>query len=145
MVACAVDEVWRAVADPQRLAGWSPEATRAQVATSGPLAVGARFSGTNQRGGRRWSTSCVVVEATPNEVFAFDVTYLGLRVSRWRYRVSAHAGGCLVVEQWWDRRGRPMKTLSEIGTGVTDRPTHNRKTMQQTLRALKAELEAGTA
>lgn len=106
------------------------------------MPVGTRFSGSNRRGSRSWSTSCRVVESTPSQAFAFDVTYGPLAVSRWRYVVSPDPAGCVVEEQWWDLRGRLMTFLSQVGTGVRDRAEHNRITMGETLRALKADLES---
>jgi hypothetical protein len=129
-IACAPDAAWRVVADPSRLAELSPEASAARAATEGPLPAGARFSGSNRNGLFRWST------------FAFDVTFFGLDVSRWRYDVRAVDGGCDVAEQWWDHRGFVMRTLGALGTGVKDRQAHNTRTMTDTLAALKADLEA---
>jgi hypothetical protein len=135
--------VWDAVADPRRIASWSPEAhaVSGTDAASGPMAVGTTFSGTNKRGVFRWTTRCRVVESTPGEAFAFDVTYLGLSVARWRYAITAVDGGSRVEEQWWDTRDAPMKALGAVGTGVADRRTHNERTMRETLAALAADLE----
>ena len=136
------DAVWEAVADPRRIASWSPEASGVSDAdaTPGPMPVGTSFSGSNRHGLFRWTTRCVVVESTPGESFAFDVSYVGLDVSRWRYAVSAVDGGTLVEEQWWDTRGGLMKLIGLVGTGVADRPTHNERTMRETLDALATDL-----
>jgi hypothetical protein len=135
-------DVWRAIADPTRVATWSPEARAAHVDVAGALAVGARFTGSNQNGPLRWTTSCVVVESVQGAAFAFDVSYLGMAVARWRYEITGTAVGCEVEEQWWDRRGPVMKAIGLIGTGVADRVAHNRRTMTKTLAALKADCEA---
>ena len=134
-------EVWEAVADPVRIASWSPENTGATAVADGPLAVGATFGGSNRHGLFRWSTRCAVVESIPGRAFAFDVTYLGLAVSRWRYLVSPADEGCVVEEQWWDRRGGLMKAIGTVGTGVVDRTAHNEATMRRTLEAMRADLE----
>jgi uncharacterized protein YndB with AHSA1/START domain len=133
------DAVWLAVSDPSRFTQWSPEASGASVA--GPLSTGTPFTGSNRNGVFRWTTSCVVVESVPGVAFAFDVSFLGLAVSTWRYHLTPTDEGCEVVEQWWDRRGTVMKTIGALGTGVSDRAEHNRRTMTQTLAALKADLE----
>jgi uncharacterized protein YndB with AHSA1/START domain len=134
--------VWDAVADPRRIATWSPEASGVSDAedTNGPLAVGTTFSGSNKHGLFRWTTRCRVVESTPGEGFAFDVTYLGMSVARWRYAITAVEDGAEVEEQWWDTRGVPMKAIGVVGTGVADRRTHNERTMRATLDALAADL-----
>jgi uncharacterized protein YndB with AHSA1/START domain len=135
-------DVWTAIADPARAATWSPETALVIVPHPGPLTLGERFSGTNRRGRRSWSTSCRVVECIPGESFAFDVTFGPLRVSRWRYLVEPVDAGTRVEEQWWDMRGGTMTLLSRVGTGVSDRREHNRRSMTATLVALKAEMEA---
>ena len=82
------------------------------------------------------------MESTPGVAFAFDVTFGGLAVSRWRYAVQGHEDGCVVVEQWWDRRGFLMKAVGIVGTGVADRASHKERTMRATLTALRADLES---
>ena len=138
----APDLVWEAVADPRRIASWSPEAVGVSGAgsTTGPMPVGTTFSGSNRHGVFRWTTRCVVVESTPGESFAFDVTYFGLDVSRWRYTVAAVDDGARIEEQWWDTRGGLMKLIGLVGTGVADRHTHNESTMRETLDALATDL-----
>jgi uncharacterized protein YndB with AHSA1/START domain len=137
------EAVWDAVADPRRIAAWSPEARAVTEADGGPgpMAVATTFSGSNKHGILRWTTRCVVVESTPGEAFAFDVSYLGMSVARWRYVLTAVEGATYVEEQWWDTRGTPMKVLGAVGTGVADRRTHNERTMRATLDALAADLE----
>ena len=89
------DAVWDAVADPRRIASWSPEArgVSGHSGATGPVPVGTTFSGSNRHGFFRWTTRCVVVESTPGEAFAFDVTYLGRSVARWRYSLTAVDAG----------------------------------------------------
>jgi hypothetical protein len=85
-----------------------------------------------------------VVESVPGSTFAFDVSFLGLEVARWRYEVRVVDDGCDVEEQWWDHRGTVMRTLGVLGTGVKDRQAHNTRTMTDTLAALKDDLEASS-
>jgi uncharacterized protein YndB with AHSA1/START domain len=138
--------VWSAVADPARLASYSPETARvsgsAVPPAGGALPAGATFTGSNRNGLFRWSTRCRVVESSPGRAFAFDVTYLGMPVARWRYELSAVEGGTRVEEQWTDHRGVLMRALGTVGTGVADRRSHNERTMRATLDALTTELEA---
>jgi len=145
-VSAAPQDVWVLVADPRRTPEHSPEAAAVRVhgGVTGPLPVGARFSGTNRNGRFQWSTSCVVVESEPGRAFAFDVSYLGLAVARWRYAVSAYDGASLVTEQWYDRRGWIMATFGSLGTGVKDRARHNRATMEATLASLASAFEPST-
>ena len=136
-------DVWCAVADPRRIASWSPEANGVSGSSepAGPMAVGRTFAGSNRNGLFRWSTRCLVVESKPGEAFAFDVSYLGMSVARWRYVLTELDGCTHVEEQWWDTRGPVMTAIGVVGTGVRDRRTHNERTMRETLEALAADLE----
>ncbi len=134
--------VWASVADPARIVDWSPESTGVRTATPGPLPVGATFAGANRNGLFRWSTQCTVVESVPDRAFAFDVTFLGMAVARWRYSIAEEGDGVLVEEEWWDRRGRLMVVLGALGTGVVDRRAHNQAGMRATLEALRRGMES---
>jgi uncharacterized protein YndB with AHSA1/START domain len=133
--------VWEVVADPTRIAAYSPESHHVSGAPEGPLPVGATFAGANRNGAFRWSTRCRVVESIPGEAFAFEVTYFGMAVARWRYALTPDVVGTRVEEQWTDQRGALMKALGTVGTGVADRRTHNERTMRATLEALRHALE----
>ena len=136
-------DVWKAVADPRRVTAWSPEASavRGRDVPDGPLPAGTAFSGANRHGVFRWATRCTVVESVEGSSFAFDVRYLGMSVSRWRYSIHETPDGCRVDEQWWDDRGAPMRWIGTVGTGVADRRTHNMATMRATLDAMRDDLE----
>jgi carbon monoxide dehydrogenase subunit G len=141
-VARSPQEVWSVVADPSRLVAHSPEAHHVRADASGPLPVGALFTGSNRRSVFRWSTRCRVVESTPGEAFAFEVAYLGMAVALWRYVLQPDGAGTRVEEQWTDRRGVLMKAIGAVGTGVADRRAHNERTMRATLESLTRALEA---
>ena len=140
-VRCTPRDAWLVVANPAAMAPFSPELHSVAMSVEPPLPVGAQFAGTNRRGRRQWSTSCRVVESAVDSSFAYDVTYIGRSVARWRYVVSEDDAGCRVTEQWWDRRGRLVRFVGEWGTGVHDRQTHNRQTMTATLERLRSALE----
>ena len=73
--------VWDAVADPVRIAAYSPEASGVAEeggTTGGPVPVGARFRGSNRNGFFRWSTQCAVVESRPGVAFAAPARSKGL-------------------------------------------------------------------
>jgi hypothetical protein len=140
--ACSPEAAWQLIADPACISRWSPESTQVKADCAAPLPVGARFRGLNRHGLFRWSTTSRVVESTEGSAFAFDVTFLGTPVARWRYAITPIAGGCRIEEQWWEHRGRMLKVAGIVGTGVADRAKHNRRTMEATLRAMKSELEA---
>jgi len=140
------EEVWAMVSDVTRMGEWSPEATGAKWVrgATGP-AVGAQFRGRNRNGIRRWSTTGKVVECEPGRAFAFDIVVGPLSVARWTYRFEPTATGCRVTEQWDDKRSVLMPTIGRLASGVGDRATHNRRSMEQTLERLAAAAEAASA
>jgi hypothetical protein len=142
------DRVFALVSDLPRMGEWSPECIRCEwLDGARGAARGARFKGHNRRGLFRWSTTGEVVACDPGPArreLAFDISFLGMPVARWRYTVEPLADEpttSRVTEQWEDRRGRVMQVLGTVGTGVRDREAHNRAGMEETLRRLKVAAE----
>ncbi|MGA2836953.1 MAG: SRPBCC family protein [Acidimicrobiales bacterium] len=137
------DRVWALVADLVRMKEWSPENDGVVWCKGATSAVrGARFTGTNRRESKRWSTVGTVLEAEPGRVLSFRITAVGQKVSVWRYRFEPTDAGCRVTETWIDERNALVKALGTRVSGVSDRATHNRAGMEQTLANLKAAAEA---
>ena len=139
------EQVYALVSDLPRMGQWSPECYR--CAWTGDVQMvkpGARFTGYNRRGIRRWTTKGTVVTAEPGRELSFDVhSVFDLPVARWTYRIEPDGnGGSRVTEQWEDRRGGVMKVLGAVASGVSDRATHNTDGMQQTLDRIKETAEA---
>jgi len=136
------ETVWTLVADLPRMGEWSPECTGVTWKGGATAArPGARFSGHNRRGIRRWSTQGRIVTAAPGSELSWETRALGLPGGLWGYRIEPTDGGSRVTEFWEDRRGGLLKTLGPVATGVTDRAAHNRAGMQTTLERLKAAAE----
>ena len=136
------DQVWALVADLPRMREWSPENSGVVWTKGATRAVpGATFSGTNSQGGKSWETKGSIVEAEPGRVLSFRVTAVGMKVALWAYRFEATATGCVVTETWTDERNALVKALGKPVSGVSDRVTHNRAGMEQTLANLKAAAE----
>ena len=134
--------VYDLVADPMRMADWSPECVRCRwIGGASEPAVGARFRGTSRKGRRRWTTTSTIVEMRPGELFAWEVSYYGQPVARWAYRIEAHDGGVELVESVDDRRGSVLRAISPLITGSPDRGKRNADTMESTLQAVKAAAE----
>ena len=145
-IAASADGLWKMVSDVTRMGSWSPETTGCEwKGTPAEAVVGARFKGKNQKGWRRWSTVCTVTESRPGEVFGFDVNAGPFAIAHWKYRFAPSGDGCTVTETWTDRRGGPMKVLGKIVSGVGDRATHNRETMEATLQQLASAAESANA
>jgi uncharacterized protein YndB with AHSA1/START domain len=142
-IAAPPERVWALIADLPRMGEWSPECTGGRWIgePQGPE-VGARFRGTNQSGRKRWSTRSQVSESAAPEVFAFDVSAVGLGVARWHYRIEPVGAGCRVTETWTDRRSPFMRRLGTLASGVADRAEHNRRGMDETLRRVAEAAES---
>jgi uncharacterized protein YndB with AHSA1/START domain len=137
------ETVWTMVSDLTRMGEWSPEnegSTWSGGAT-GPR-PGATFTGANSNGKKRWKTAGTIIEADPGRLLTFRITAAGFKVAEWRYALDTTATGCRVTETWIDRRGRIAKALGKPVSGVADRATHNRMTMEQTLERLKVAAES---
>jgi len=134
--------IYALVADVTRMDRWSPESAGARWVDGEPGTVGARFVGRNRNRLFRWSTLCTVTAAEPGRRFGFTVTWLGMPISSWEFRLTARDGGCDVQEATTDRRSRLLRIVTPIGTGVTRRTEHNRRTMEQTLDALARDVPA---
>jgi len=141
-IAAPPGEVWDLVADLTRMHEWSPENdTVVWRKGSTGATPGATFKGTNRLGARRWSTKGRVVESVPGSILSFRVVAAGMKVARWTYRIEAAEGGCVVTESWDDERGGLVTFAGRLLTGVSDRTSHNRTGMEQTLRNLKVAAE----
>jgi uncharacterized protein YndB with AHSA1/START domain len=142
------ETVYALVSDLPRMGEWSPECRRCEWrgGASGAV-VGARFKGHNRIGWRRWSTKGEVVAAEPGRELAWDVrSVFGLPVARWRYVLQPEAaGGTEVTETMEDHRGRTIKVLGTLVSGVRDRSAHNTEGMKATLARIKAEAERSGA
>jgi uncharacterized protein YndB with AHSA1/START domain len=135
--------VWSMISDITRMGEWSPESTGGTwTRGAGGPAVGAQFKGNNRNGKKAWSTACKVVAAEPGERFAFTVDVGPVSVATWSFDLVPDGAGCTVTQTWTDRRGRIAKALGKPASGVSDRISHNRAGMEQTLERLAAAAES---
>ncbi|HEY5025996.1 MAG TPA: SRPBCC family protein [Acidimicrobiales bacterium] len=142
-MAAPAERVWAMVSDLTRMGEWSPE-NEGSVWLRGATGPhpGAKFSGANRNGKKKWKTAGTVVDAEPGRLFTFRITAVGFKVAEWRYEFEAIPSGCRVTETWIDQRGTIAKTLGTPVSGVPDRAAHNRATMEKTLERLKAAAES---
>ena len=139
------DRVWALLTDLTRMGEWSPESRGGTWlgGATGP-AVGVKFRGTNRHGTKTWATVATLRQVDPPSRFSFRVTSSGLRIADWAYSIEPTAAGCRVTESWTGLMPRLLKPLSRMVSGVTDRATHNRATMELTLDRLAAAAEGST-
>jgi hypothetical protein len=144
------EEVWSLVSDVTRTGDWSPENTgsRWRGGATGP-AVGAKFQGTNRNGVFYWRTTAVVLAADVGRRFAFDVSAVGVPVSRWDWTMAAAPGGTTVALDWTDRRAGPlglaMRTSAVLFTGATMDKKHVQANIDASLAQLRERLIATRA
>jgi uncharacterized protein YndB with AHSA1/START domain len=135
--------VYELIADPMRMAEWSPECVRCRwVGSATRPEVGVRFRGTSRKGRRRWTTTSSITDMRPGELFAWEVSYFHRPVARWEYRLEHHPEGVRLIESVDDRRGRVLRAASPLITGSSDRDQRNADTMESTLEALRNAAEA---
>jgi uncharacterized protein YndB with AHSA1/START domain len=139
------EHVWAMVADLPRMGEWSPENDGAKWLNGATAAkLGAKFAGSNSNGAKKWTTVGTIVEAEPGRVLAFQIKAKGFKVAEWRYLFEATPTGCRVTETWTDQRGRIAKSVGKPVSGVSDRVSHNRTTMEKTLESLKVAAESAS-
>ncbi|MFI5505994.1 SRPBCC family protein [Mycobacterium sp. NPDC051804] len=135
-------EVYALITDLPTLAALAEEANEMEWKKGDCVAPGAVFKGRNQRGTKKWTTTCTVTDAEPGRAFAFDVKSLVIPVAHWRYDITATDGGCTVTERTWDKRPGWFRTPAGIATGVRDRDSANAKHIKLTLQRLKERAES---
>jgi uncharacterized protein YndB with AHSA1/START domain len=141
-----VSDVWACVSDPVLMAGFASELVSCKWLSSGAPEVGARFSGSNRNGWRRWTTTCTVVECEPGLRFAYTVrTPFKTLISRWEYEVSSVPEGCLVTETNWLQVPPWFIPFAIMITGEPDRVGVNKANIASTLANLKRHVEEGRA
>ncbi len=138
------ERVWELIGDPTRMGEWSPECERVTwKGNDREPRVGARFTGHNRHGWRRWNTTGTVVDYAAGQHIAWDVSVLFAAIARWGYTITADPDGtgCTLTETFDDHRQGWMKVVGAPVRGVHDVPTHNREGMEATLARIKAQAE----
>lgn len=143
-IAASPERVYALVCDLPRMSEWSPE-NRGGEWLDGDSAArpGARFRGRNRFGRKSWSTVSTILDASVGERLSFRVTYGPVQVAEWSYTFESAPGGSRVTESWRDLRPAWFRPIGTFGTGVSDRTTHNRRGMEETLDRLATVAEAG--
>lgn len=137
-IAAPPARIWELVTDLPRMGEWSPENTggRWTKGATGP-ALGAAFEGTNSSGTKTWKTLAKVTSFDEPNRFAWDVVAGPMKIARWAYDIEATSTGSRVTETWTDQRGWLITKLGGFFSGVSDRPSFNQSSMEQTLAALE--------
>ncbi len=144
-VSCAPELLYQLVTDLPRMREWSPESTGGRWLTGAGAVRGARFLGRNSAGRRRWTTLTTVTTAEAPRRFAFRVTAPVVPIAEWEYLIEPVEGGSRVEETWVDLRPAPIKVISAFRTGIADRGTFTKHSIEQTLARLKDAAEAAAS
>jgi uncharacterized protein YndB with AHSA1/START domain len=141
-IAADAGELYDLVADVTRMGEWSPENTACtwKDGFTAPV-VGAEWLGDNVNGDFEWQTEGRVTEAERGEVFAFDAKVGDFVFAKWRYEFEPIDGGTRITEHTLDLRPEKVKAMGAQMSGIEDRDTRNRETMEATLAALAAAAE----
>ncbi len=136
------ERIWDLVSDVTKIGRYSPETFEAEwlEGATGP-AVGARFRGHVRRNGKGpvYWTTCVVTDCVPGVEFGFDVLTGGKALNHWAYAIAPAGEGSDVTESF---RLAPTAALRLYWTLLGwARGRTNRRGMQRTLEAVKAEVE----
>jgi hypothetical protein len=146
VVAAPPDEVFGLVSDLPGMGRFSPEAVGGSWADGRTEpAVGAVFHGRNAQGRRRWATRSTVTVCEPGRAFAFEVSSLGLPVAEWRYELAPEGEGTRLTESWVDRRGRLLRAVGGLVTGVSDREEYAAVSIETTLERVRSAAEQARA
>ena len=143
-ISASPETLYAMVSDLQRMGEWSPENQ------GGEWIGGARVrkrrargsAARNTVGSKSWKSVSTVIDAQPGQRFSFRCKAGPVTLSEWSYAFEATPAGCRVTESWIDLRPAWFKPIASLATGVSDRPTHNRRCMEETLERLEAAAEA---
>ncbi len=140
--------VWPLVTDIDLPARFQSEFVGAEWLDDGP-ALGARFLGRNQRGGRSWETTSWVVAYDPERTFGWAVSDRDNPGATWTFRLDPVGGGTRL--RYHRRLGPgPSGILSMIEAEpereediIAKRDEMHRTHMQAVVDGIKALAEAG--
>ncbi len=96
---------------------------------------------TTAPGDNEWSTEATIVELAENERFFFNCAVGDFVFAKWGYVIEPSDAGSLVTEYSQNLIPEEMREAAAGISGVEDRTTHNRGTMETTLDRLAATLE----
>jgi uncharacterized protein YndB with AHSA1/START domain len=137
-------EVYRLVSDPQAMASFAEELFKVRwLGGATRAAVGAKFSGTNRNGWRRWVTRCRITDLEQDRRFAYEVkTPFLVPISRWQYDIAPSEQGCTVTESNWLHVPGWFRPIANWITGERDRRATNLNNITITLARLKEHVES---
>jgi uncharacterized protein YndB with AHSA1/START domain len=143
-IAAPPENVWALVSDLPRMGEWSPENAGGEwVGGATAAAVGAKFKGRNRNGKHKWSAAVRINEAEAPSRLSFTVVLVGpITGATWSYDIEPTSAGCRVTETWEDTVTRPIPVIGKVLTGVKDRQSFTKTSIDATLAGIKKTAES---
>ncbi|MEC8985620.1 MAG: SRPBCC family protein [Actinomycetota bacterium] len=142
-IAASPDQIWALVTDLTSMGRWSPENDGGNwtKGATGP-ALGAKFKGDNSWEGKSWKAPVTITEFEAPTRFAFEMRVPLIGGADWSFDIEPTENGSKVTQTWIDRRTKAMKIIGGKLSGVPDRVSHTRMSMETTLNNLANEIES---
>jgi hypothetical protein len=138
------ERVYGLVADVTRMGEWSPECYACEwLDGADHAAAGTRFLGHNRMRFYTWTTTAVVEQAVPGEVFSFVAGGDTEGKTRWTYRFARAGSGTAATESWETLVPAPVwiRVVERILLLGRSREANLREATRHTLERLKAAAE----
>lgn len=146
-IAAPREHVFALLTDVERMAGLGPEHVEARWDDGHGPALGATFTGANERDGRRWEVPCRVIALDPPAVFGWVVGDPKQPTSTWSYALTEVDGGTEVEQRfvhgpgWSFLRTACERHPERAAELVAARIQELAANMRAVLRAAAAELQ----
>ena len=141
-IAASPTKVWELIIDLPSMGRWSPENDGGKwVKGSKGAELGARFIGKNSWEGKSWLAPVKITEFNEPDRFAFKMRFPLIGGSDWSFDIAPTPDGCKVTQTWIDKRRKALVYIGGKVSGVDNRSSHTRMTMEKTLDNLAEELE----
>lgn len=125
-VAATPAQVWAVLSDPTRVGEWSHECRSvAWVDGHAQAAVGAKFRGSNQVRGFRWSRTCTITDLEPERLLVYRTSGgVPSDSTEWRFDLEAIARGSRITQSF---RILKFPRVAELATVLFNPPHRDRK------------------
>ena len=140
-IAASPNEVWDLITNLPNMGRWSPENDGGKwvKGSTGPE-LGAKFSGENSWEGKSWKAPVTITEFDAPRRFVFEMRFPFMGGSDWSFDLEPTSEGCKVTQTWVDRRRKALVVIGGKVSGVPDRASHTRMSMETTLEKLAGEV-----
>jgi uncharacterized protein YndB with AHSA1/START domain len=141
-IAATPEEVWSLITDLPAMGRWSPENDGGDWirGATGPE-LGAKFRGKNSWEGKSWKAPVTITEYDAPRRFTFQMRIGPFGGADWSFDIEPTPNGCNVTQMWVQKETKFLMKVGALATGVPDRASHTRMTMETTLENLAKEID----